>query len=266
VKYLLLILPLLLSACGDIDGSVFGDHVESRLRNQNAKSISALTDNGESLKFALISDSHSNHTDLQRVVDQINRSDLDFAIHLGDSTNTAYGMEFDLFADIIDDLRIPYFVVKGNHDAIGMGDEIFRKLFGADNFAFTFKGVKFLIINNLRENSGTPDYDFLRAEINSTTLPVLIFQHVPQFDREIFNDEKQQLNQDIMNMPQVKAVFYGHLHNFRTDYFNGKLTQMVARSMGENFSTVTIANDIMTVSSCTEGDCVEEVFYAIPSH
>jgi predicted phosphodiesterase len=267
MRYLLILLTLSLISCGDIDGSVFGDETDSGMRNQNGKSLSRLYDNGEELKFALISDSHSNHTDLEDVIRDINRNGYDLAIHLGDITNTAYGLEFDLFAETIKELSVPYFITMGNHDALGSGEKIFQKLFGTDNFAFEFKGFKFIIINNVRETNGSPDYNWIVPEIESTSLPVLIFQHIPPLDEEVFTPNKLDINRSIMRMPNVKAVFYGHNHQFSSEYIEGKLSQMTNRTEGERYTSVSVSAGVMTIGECSAGGgCSEKTFYTIPSH
>ncbi len=251
--------------CGDIKGSMYDDNTRSTMRNNNSKNMAALKDrdDGTELIFAMVSDSHQNLTDLSYVVKDINKARPNFVIHLGDFTDTAYALEFDLFIDTIKDLNMPFFMTIGNHDSLGYGMKLFERHFGSDNYAFVYKGLKFIVTNNVMENKGGPAYEWIENEIAVSSVPVFLFQHIPPMNNEVFNPERLERNMKILRDPKVKAVFHGHDHHFDTHYLETKLVQEVGRTEGRHYATVRLSNGIITISACYRGRCNEKVNYNI---
>lgn len=106
-----------------------------------------------SFRFAFISDTHiaeSNGTpeeDLRRTVTDINQqSDLDFVLVTGDITEMGTDAEIRLAKSILDQLRIPWYPIPGNHDTgwSESGGQSFIRLFGSDKFHFVHQGVHFI--------------------------------------------------------------------------------------------------------------------------
>ena len=74
-------------------------------------------------RFAFISDTHIGspnggaEEDLRRTVADINRLEgLSFVVITGDITELGTDRELPLAKRILDSLRIPYFIIPGNHD------------------------------------------------------------------------------------------------------------------------------------------------------
>ena len=108
------------------------------------------------LRFALVTDMHIGGTgadeDLRRTVTDINAIDtIDFVIVSGDVTEFGSDAELALAKEILDGLNKPWYIVPGNHDTKWSenGANSFRRIFGAETFAFTHSG--YLIIGT---NSG----------------------------------------------------------------------------------------------------------------
>ena len=70
-----------------------------------------------------------------------------FIIHGGDYTEFGLKKEFEWNDDILSKLKVPYVGLIGNHDVIGNGDQVFRKIFGNENFSFVVSDVKFVCLN-----------------------------------------------------------------------------------------------------------------------
>ena len=111
----------------------------------------ALTSYAQSFKFAQITDTHvgghSGAEDLKRTVADINnQNDIDFVILSGDVTEFGSDEELLLAKSILDDLKIPLYVIPGNHDSNWSenGANSFRKVFGGETFFFEHKGFQFL--------------------------------------------------------------------------------------------------------------------------
>ncbi|HEX2607669.1 MAG TPA: PQQ-binding-like beta-propeller repeat protein [Flavisolibacter sp.] len=104
-------------------------------------------------RFAFISDTHIGspnggaEEDLRRTVADINsRNDLDFVVITGDITELGKNTEIALAKKILDSLKIPYYIVPGNHDTgwSESGGLTFNRIFGDDKFYFTHKGIHFI--------------------------------------------------------------------------------------------------------------------------
>ena len=145
-------LPLLALASCD---TVFDVHpYDTRVKGEidiNAKNtakIEALCRDKDTLRIAVISDSHQWYEDLLSEINDINRRDsIDFVIHLGDITDFGSTQEYTWAREKLQRLRYPYVVMQGNHDCLGTGNEVFRKMFGDNDFTFIAGRIKFLMIN-----------------------------------------------------------------------------------------------------------------------
>jgi outer membrane protein assembly factor BamB/predicted MPP superfamily phosphohydrolase len=104
-------------------------------------------------RFAFISDTHigspngSAEEDLMRTVRDINSmKDVDFVVITGDITELGTNPELKLAKKILDSLRIPWYIIPGNHDTgwSESGGLDFTKIFGADKFYFQHNGIHFI--------------------------------------------------------------------------------------------------------------------------
>ncbi|TCJ17591.1 metallophosphoesterase [Flaviaesturariibacter flavus] len=104
-------------------------------------------------RFAFISDTHIGspsglaEEDLRRTVVDINRrSDVAFVVLTGDITELGTNRQLALAKQILDSLRVPWYIIPGNHDtgwseSGGLG---FASVFGTDRFHFIHNGIHFL--------------------------------------------------------------------------------------------------------------------------
>ncbi|MFZ2287125.1 MAG: PQQ-binding-like beta-propeller repeat protein [Bacteroidales bacterium] len=114
--------------------------------------------------FAFVTDTHIGGTgadeDLRRTVDDINSIDsVAFVIVSGDVTEFGSDSELHLAKEILDGLRKPWYIIPGNHDTkwSESGANSFRKIFGAEAFAFRHDGWLLLGTNsgpNMRMGPG----------------------------------------------------------------------------------------------------------------
>ena len=110
---------------------------------------------GGPVRFAFLTDNHlslGSHAfdDLCCCIADINAQDsLDFAIFGGDVTDFGTDEEIAAAKALMDSLRIPYWVVAGNHDAkwSESGCNTFRNVFGYEHFEFEAGGWRFLGCN-----------------------------------------------------------------------------------------------------------------------
>jgi outer membrane protein assembly factor BamB/predicted phosphodiesterase len=104
-------------------------------------------------RFAFISDTHIGspnggaEEDLRRTVADINSmNDISFVVITGDITELGKRSEILLAKEILDSLRVPYYIIPGNHDTgwSESGGLDFTKIFGSDRFFFNYAGIHFI--------------------------------------------------------------------------------------------------------------------------
>lgn len=102
-------------------------------------------------KFAFISDTHigsgTAEEDLRRTISDINlQTGIDFVLLTGDITEMGTDAEIKLARQIINELKIPYYIIPGNHDTgwSESGGVSFIREFGYDKFVFDHKGYRFI--------------------------------------------------------------------------------------------------------------------------
>ena len=107
-------------------------------KNINARNIEKIESNTsgkKQIRFAVISDTQRWYDETEDEVAHINlRNDLDFVMHCGDLTDFGVTKEFEWQQRILNKLRVPYVVILGNHDCIGSGKDVYRVMFGEENF------------------------------------------------------------------------------------------------------------------------------------
>ncbi|MGV3530143.1 MAG: PQQ-binding-like beta-propeller repeat protein [Flavisolibacter sp.] len=104
-------------------------------------------------RFAFISDTHvgspngSAEEDLERTVADINQmNDIDFLVLTGDITELGTDAQLKRAKEILDQLKVKWFIIPGNHDTgwSESGGLEFTRVFGYDKFHFTHNGIHFI--------------------------------------------------------------------------------------------------------------------------
>ena len=156
------IIPYILAACclcmvascdTVFDVHPYDVHVDGdrNLNVTNIQKIEAAVKSKDTIRFAMISDSHQWLDDLKSEVNDINRrsDSLDFVIHCGDLTDFGATREFQCTRDHLQKLKIPFVALLGNHDCLGTGNQSYQKIFGNPDFSFIAGKVKFVCLNLL---------------------------------------------------------------------------------------------------------------------
>lgn len=181
--------------------------------------------NLDSLCVAFISDTHHDYSDLCDMVSDINRRDsVDFVIHLGDLTDTGTIKEFVWARDYISVLNKPYVALIGNHDFLGTGDEIYRKMFGSMDFSFIAGKVKFLCINtNATEYdhmADIPDFEYLENAVTTDSAlfdRTIVCMHARPYSDQFNNNVAKPFEHYIQQLPGLLFCINGHDHIFKFD-------------------------------------------------
>jgi outer membrane protein assembly factor BamB/predicted phosphodiesterase len=107
----------------------------------------------KTFRFAFISDTHIGspdgkaEEDLRRTVEDINKmTGIAFVVLTGDITELGTDDEIKRAKEILDGLKVPWYIIPGNHDTgwSESGGQSFIKIFGYDKFSFEYEGIRFL--------------------------------------------------------------------------------------------------------------------------
>ncbi|MCJ8209235.1 PQQ-binding-like beta-propeller repeat protein [Mucilaginibacter sp. RS28] len=192
----------------------------------------ATTGFAQSFKFAHVSDTHiGNHTaaeDLRRTVADINKNDeIKFVVITGDITEFGADDEIKLAKQILDSLNKKWYIIPGNHDAnwSESGSNTFKKVFGAETFAFNYGGYLFAGVSsgpNMRMGPGQVPrehivwLDSVLAHTSPET-PVVYLNHYPQDSAQ--NNWYNVM--DALKKKNVQLILCGHGHNNHKYNFEG---------------------------------------------
>lgn len=216
------------------------------------------------IRFAFVTDTHvgapeTAAEDLQRTVNDINTlPNIDFVVFTGDVTDYGADHEFAEAKRILDGLRKKWYIFPGNHDTKWSenGCNSFKKVFGAEHFAFNFGKYRFIGCGsgpNMRMSPGLvsrEDVLWLRSEVSKlekSNQPVIFMNHYP-LDNSLSN---WYLIIDEIKKTNVQASLCGHGHaNLKLD-FEGIPGTMGRSNLRANeavggYNIVTIQNDEMS--------------------
>ena len=240
--------------CAPQIDSPYTDDPRTSIRDYNLKNILKLDPN-KPLRFAIISDSHQNYADLGSTIKIINEKNVSFVLNTGDFTNIGSNTEYDQFIEQVQSLTPPIISTIGNHDTVGKGVDLFRKIFGPDNYFFDHQSFRFIIFNNNYLDMGSIDLPWLDSAINTSPFPVIIMQHIPVSEADYFPGEiKGQVDISYQN-PKIFLVLNGHKHGFDDQMTYHYLTHQTARTEGSQYSILTISEGSIYVENCVASNC-----------
>ena len=207
------------------DGNVSGE------KNVNAKNVKLIEDackGKTTLRFAFISDTQYCYDDTKDFVDAVNkRNDIDFVIHGGDVTEYSLTKEFLWVRDIMNGLQAPYVTLLGNHDCLATGVDVFRRVFGPENFSFLAGDTKFVCLNtNSLEfdfSESVPDLKFMRMQANDTRSAyekTVLVIHAPPFSEQFDHERVYDFGNLVADYKRIQFCIHGHTHGLTfNDFF-----------------------------------------------
>lgn len=200
----------------------------------------------EPLRFAVLGDVQRAFDETSTAVDRLNAlDDLAFVVQVGDFTDQGLLYEFDLMNELFERLRMPYFVVVGNHDLLGNGDRIYESFFGPRNYDFTFQRTRLVFLDtNSREygfGERAPDLAWLGPRIapGPDHDRVVIFSHVWPWSDD-FDPALRDPFLDQLGDADVVASFHGHDHTYRTRSHDGVQYVIADSAANRTFLVVTL--------------------------
>lgn len=215
-------------------------------------------------RFAVLADTHINPSDdespspwltnrhanarSRAVVQEINRYEPAFTVHLGDivhpvPSQSTYAEAAVQARSVLALLESPLHCVPGNHD---MGDkyvewapavvvnepflDVYESHFGRDFYAFEHEGCRFVVLNSQVLNSGlareAEQWQWLETELATPSATrTFLFSHYPPYiadagEIEHYDNMGEPARGRLLGLAKkhgVTAVFAGHVHNYFYD-------------------------------------------------
>jgi predicted phosphodiesterase len=166
----------------------------------------------------LVGDSQGREEVLNRIVEDMNRTGIDFVIHLGDMVPSGMADEYVRFLATMAALNVPFYTVPGNHDVRGRGADRYRALFGPMQHSFTAGRYRFILADTSDLGTDSHRLEWLREQL-AGQVPSLLFMHAPPRDprglehRMVDDRHAGEMLHLLWAHPPL-AVATGHIHMF----------------------------------------------------
>jgi len=226
--------------------------INLKTQHLNANSIESLqsvvVSNNDTIRIAVISDTHNNYDDLEDAITSINRmDDIRFVICCGDITNWGTTDEFRWYKERIEKSNIPVITMIGNHDYLSNGYLVFQRMFGDTSFSFTYAGYNFVFFDDVvwENNNQAPDFAWLQNSL-STTKKNLLFAHIPVWSDQLEGTFAQQMDSIISDNGVIGAI-YGHDHSYEHLTRDGTDQYMINDIDDRCFALVALSGSQMTL-------------------
>jgi len=193
--------------------------IEEKDRDQNTKNLERLLSKpkSDSFNFVVISDTQRFYEELDDFVEKVNSyPDISFLILNGDMTDFGLRSEYLWISHRLQKLSFPFLVVIGNHDMLGNGRELYKQMFGPENFGFSFSDHKFIVLNSnsqeVGHNGSLPDTTWLQQELAATPAQqkIFILSHIAPFSGDFERSLEQAYIRTLTNNGNVIYSIHGH--------------------------------------------------------
>ena len=116
-------------------------------------------------------------------------------------------------------IRVPYVALVGNHDFLGTGDQMFRKMYGNYDFSFIAGRVKFVCLNtNATEYdhlAAVPNLDFMESEISADSAlfdRTVVCMHARPYCEQFNNNVAKVFHHYVKSFPGLMFCMNGLDH------------------------------------------------------
>ncbi|HMA80955.1 MAG TPA: metallophosphoesterase [Candidatus Binatia bacterium] len=167
----------------------------------------------------------------------------DFIAFTGDLTHTTEDPKdrrrLGEFKEIVSQLKVKNMrFMPGEHDGSLDQSKAFQEFFGPTHYAFDYKGVHFIVLDNVsdpRARLGDAQLQWLNQDLTkqNPNARVVVFTHRPLFDLyprwDWATADGSQATKILLQHPNV-TVFYGHIHQ-ENHHMTGHIAHHAAKSL-----------------------------------
>ena len=217
---------------------------ETDVNAKNIRKIEQAVKSKDTIRFAVISDSHQWLDDLKAEVNDINRRK-----DCGDISDFGATREMKWTRNRLQKLQMPSVVLLGNHDCLGTGNQSYEVIFGNPDFSFIAGRVKFVCLNtNAIEydySRPVPNFDFMEAERSADSTDfdrTVVCMHAAPYSEQFNNNVAKVFNYYIHQFPGLMFCLDGHGHHTKQEdlYGDGTIFYMAASSSFRQYYIFTI--------------------------
>lgn len=202
----------------DIDG-------ETGINAKNIKRIESALQGKDAFSFVFISDTQRWYDETEDAVYAINQMEnVDFVIHTGDLSDFGLKLEFELQRDILNKLNVPYVCLLGNHDCLATGQDVFRIIFGDENFSFHAGNTHFVCLNtNALEfdySEAVPDFSYIENDLSNLPAGItrtIVAMHAAPYTEQFNNNIARVFQHYIDEYPSLQFCLAGHTHSLAVE-------------------------------------------------
>jgi Icc protein len=177
------------------------------------------------VRFIVASDGHygqpdtpfeKNHKEFVRWINQEKfQKGLNFLVLNGDLIHDDPTLLYD-FKNSLKPLQVPYHVVRGNHDRVGL--DVWKSTWGYEtNHSFTWDEYAFLLVDTSNENGKylCPDFEWVKKELArySDSKGIFLFMHITPAKWTKHGVDCPELRELFKETHNLKAIFHGHDHD-----------------------------------------------------
>lgn len=231
-----------------------------------------LSANSAEIKFIQVTDVHltkENAVTLENFVNEINNSNdnIDFIVFTGDNIDRADRQDFDIFLNIIKNLKVKPYVIAGNHDLFKSEDMTIdyymnqaHKVLGKyhppkPDYCFKKGNTIFIAMNGVKEFFPAPNGYFKEQELlwldkkltKYKNNKVVILQHFPLLETKTKSANlyrKEDYMKVLEKHNNVIAIVSGHYHQNREEKINNVYHIVTPKFAGNTcYKVITIDED-----------------------
>lgn len=178
---------------------------------------------------------------LRKAIEHLNafQPALDFVVISGDLVDVGTQVEYTLFREAVDQLRMPYYVIPGNHDhkevmRTAFADHTYLTTQGPLQFSIEQQGLRIIGLDTSqigKSEGAFPEeqQDWLTTELAAhPDQPTMIFMHHPPFKTGIQHmDDMRLLDADqnfwrlLKGQSQIIHIACGHVHRAIETFMHG---------------------------------------------
>jgi Icc protein len=201
------------------------------------------------LRFVVASDAHYGQPKtafdamIEKITAQVNsfhnNNPLDFCVINGDIIHNEKPL-MPLAKQKIDQLTMPYFVTRGNHDMVS--EDYWKEVWGTPVNHDVVVKKQAIILGDTSNEKGTylaPDLVWLKQkfEEHKKKKHVFLFLHIPQAKWTVNGIDTPAFFELLKNYPNIKAVFHGHEHDQDGVKMSGNIPFFFDSHIGGNWGT-----------------------------